>query len=424
MKRCALLLLVLAGTFPVLSGLSHGQKDPERRTVVVFPVEHARAEELAPLLSETFPMLKLQADPRTNSLVVRFAEDSAVPWEQFTAALKALDAPASRESSPDPQGGGGGFGRPDLSTAAAASLRELRQRYQHQEQLAAALARQIRGLGSAQKDRQRTAQLRGRLHEVVDAAFQIRQHLQRAELAAFSQRLQRVGRAIDARDKKQEAIVEHRLQELLDPSLPWDAAPLPLEGEKSASHQAAPSSGPGAPPAYPASPTAGRIPATASLAGRDTGAIPGNVVSKPPAVTVNPGEASISKAALGAYEARLQAAEERYAICEALHKQGAISQEAMLRAKSDVRVAEADLRSAKAAHETQAALLQLTVKEAELQLARAKSELARVERLESENVIPGKEVARLKAAVEQAEIELARAKLQLEHHLGNRLQQR
>jgi len=62
------------------------------------------------------------------------------------------------------------------------------------------------------------------LRAAVVAAFDARQNLQRAELAALEQKLISMRRTISAREKIKPQIVDRRIEELLNPALDWDTS--------------------------------------------------------------------------------------------------------------------------------------------------------------------------------------------------------
>ncbi len=68
----------------------------------------------------------------------------------------------------------------------------------------------------------------------VQHTFEARQGLQRAELAAFRQRLDAIEKQIDDRDRMQAEIVERRVEELLNPNLKWDPPADEAEAHDSA----------------------------------------------------------------------------------------------------------------------------------------------------------------------------------------------
>lgn len=68
------------------------------------------------------------------------------------------------------------------------------------------------------------------LKDAVTTAFDARQELLRQELADFRIRLDRLAKTLEARERDKNAIIQHRVDELLNPNLRWDAAGNPPSG--------------------------------------------------------------------------------------------------------------------------------------------------------------------------------------------------
>ena len=66
------------------------------------------------------------------------------------------------------------------------------------------------------------AQRKAELRNVVRKTFLARQELQRAELAEFAARLDRIQQSIEMRDRIADEIINRRVDELLDPNLKWE----------------------------------------------------------------------------------------------------------------------------------------------------------------------------------------------------------
>jgi hypothetical protein len=130
-----------------------------------------------------------------------------------------------------------------------------RQAEQQAQQSAAGLVRA--GPEAAKRDDAKTAPLRRH----VEAAFDARQNLQRAEVAALRERLERIEQSIAARARLKDKIVESRVAELLDPNLQWEPLP-PVQRAKAstASSVIAP-----LPAAEPATQAAGPVAAPPSI---------------------------------------------------------------------------------------------------------------------------------------------------------------
>ncbi len=206
--------------------------------MTLFPLKHADAS----AIKEIFNQLGFQAemsivvDNRLNALLITA---DAANTQTVESLLKILDAPevaqpANQTSRSESRFGGGrgesGGASPrsrDRSTAATrpplkprfntstnASIEELREAYTHYDQQAKQAAANVR----ASDKPGHTAMLR----VSVKRAFEIRQQLQRAELAEFEKRLDSIRQSIETRDRIAEQIIDRRVEELLDPNLKWD----------------------------------------------------------------------------------------------------------------------------------------------------------------------------------------------------------
>ena len=99
------------------------------------------------------------------------------------------------------------------------TINQLKQRYEANERQATEAARRRiqnspGGLGDAD----------GSLRQTVAEAFALRQELHRAELAEFEQRMATVQRTIQTREQIKDQIIKRRVQDLLNPTLNWDAS--------------------------------------------------------------------------------------------------------------------------------------------------------------------------------------------------------
>ena len=97
---------------------------------------------------------------------------------------------------------------------------DLLERYRELDRQASGIATEIRKLSKSTPVHQ-SANPPRRLRETVVAAFEARQELQRIELAQLRQRLARIEENIETRQRIKDAIVEHRVKELLEPDLRW-----------------------------------------------------------------------------------------------------------------------------------------------------------------------------------------------------------
>lgn len=83
-------------------------------------------------------------------------------------------------------------------------------------------AEQHRELENGDANAKQIAQSKNMLRDAVDKAFEARQQHQRAELANLQQRHRRIEELIEARERIKDQIIDHRVEELLNPALRWD----------------------------------------------------------------------------------------------------------------------------------------------------------------------------------------------------------
>jgi hypothetical protein len=112
----------------------------------------------------------------------------------------------------------------DPLTGDSTPVEDLRRTYKELDQTSAQLARRYREQSTTKgPNHPDLARLKEQLAAAVKQAFQARQQLHQVELAEFQRRMQDVQRTIEARQRIQDEIIERRVNELLDPSLKWDA---------------------------------------------------------------------------------------------------------------------------------------------------------------------------------------------------------
>ena len=229
--------------------------------LTVFYLKHTKAQSVSAILSQLFRDFTPVVDHRLNAIIVR--SDSQENLDKLEAVLKLLDQPirpdqakqpnqADRDRKPTPEDfmralrGGTGPSAPkkppvvprqlspeDLLRAlrggAGTTARQqpdtLREKYNELEQQAAQTAEEYRDLpNKATRARTGAAALKKQLAETVEQAFEARQELQRAELAALRQRLVRIEGQIAARERIKDEIIDRRIEDLLNPELRWDGA--------------------------------------------------------------------------------------------------------------------------------------------------------------------------------------------------------
>jgi hypothetical protein len=164
--------------------------------------------------------LSMSADTRTNSLIMRGPSEllstiEAVLLTLDDAATVAGDDALKPEAAGQPDVPKGKF-RPDRSPLAA--------EYRQHESLAAGLAAAYRNEQTTSRpDEQKLRQLKTQLREAVQAAFDVRQKLQRAETDRLRERLAQIERQIGSRQQRAQEIIDTRVEELLHPEKEWNA---------------------------------------------------------------------------------------------------------------------------------------------------------------------------------------------------------
>ncbi len=167
----------------------------------------------------------LALDERTNSIILMMPDpDDQQDAEELEAIFKALDidvpAPAIDFAPPlsarnTPQNASGfSF---SIGFDANNSTKTLHKRYDELEQQAHQLAERLR------ESKLPSEIERSELQAAVRKSFDARQALQRAELADLVRRMQGMQQSIDMRDKLSDKIIERRVEDLLNPSLKWEA---------------------------------------------------------------------------------------------------------------------------------------------------------------------------------------------------------
>lgn len=190
----------------------------------IFHLQYVKAKDAESTVEQLFrgDLFSVAADQRTNSLLVRGNPNLLVMIE---ALLKQLDTATTHENRDQATAATPGSVQgwpiphevPGLNAAEGGeppSADTLRQQFQQLESRCLQLARQIRNDPSGRRDEA--------LRKAVADAFQVRQQLQRAELAAFHQRLRDISQSIEMRERIADQIVSRRVDDLLNPNLKWD----------------------------------------------------------------------------------------------------------------------------------------------------------------------------------------------------------
>ena len=116
----------------------------------------------------------------------------------------------------------------NIASEPVTSIAEYRRQLETLEQSVLQLAEQVRAAETKfGKDHPDSAKMRADLRAAVQQTFAARQEIQRAELAEFTRRLQRMQQSIDARDRIADKVIDRRLDELLDPNVAWKQLPTP-----------------------------------------------------------------------------------------------------------------------------------------------------------------------------------------------------
>jgi hypothetical protein len=161
-------------------------------------------------------------DERTNALIIRANESQLREIETILLRLDSTEA-AARNSGPTVL--------PSIdANAPGTSIAEYRRRLDALEQPVLQLAEQVRAAESKLgKDHPDFARLRTDLRALIQKTFTARQEIQRAELAEFTRRLQRMQQSIETRERISERIVERRVEELLNRDSALEPRPINTE---------------------------------------------------------------------------------------------------------------------------------------------------------------------------------------------------
>jgi hypothetical protein len=193
----------------------------------IFNLKNSIANDVAPIIRQLFNGATVSLDNRTNALIVRATE---LHLREIEAVLLRLDSTetAVKNSETTNQPG------IDANTPVS-SIAEYRRQLDALEQPVLQLAEQVREAETKQgKDHPDSAKLRADLRAAVQQTFAARQKIQRAELAEFTRRLQRMQQSIDSRDRIVDQIVDRRVEELLEPDARWDGVQQTLQPSNSA----------------------------------------------------------------------------------------------------------------------------------------------------------------------------------------------
>lgn len=198
-----------------------------------YSLKNQDAARIAEELKRIVPELEIVLDPETESLNVlrvtpkmrEFVTEviqrlSAARQEPLTPQPDKTPTPMSR--SPNAQPDARHYPLVGVATLQPdGTLTVAQKRYQEAEE-------QARGHGLGLRSKvppgQRTPDELQSLKNSVTTAFDARQALLRQELDNFRSRLERLAKTLETRDRDKNAIIQRRVEELLNPDLRWDAS--------------------------------------------------------------------------------------------------------------------------------------------------------------------------------------------------------
>lgn len=327
--------------------------------IKIFRLVYADARQAGEIVAQLFPNIAVQPDPRTNSLIVRGAEDQLQIVE---AILLRLDETPSKPQSPASE-----------EASRHDNLDTTRNDFTSKEAEARSLAQSI----AAEKDSTKVKQLRVRLEGLVGEAFDLRQKLQRAELGLLQERIRIIETRLQQREVLRKEIIGRRVEELLAGKT-TGTIDTPVSG-----------SGPRKESAHGTVPTL-------------TGTLPSLPLRTPE---------EFQKAAYAAQEL-VRNTQERLEIAKRQGPQKYVSQ-----LTEELPEAERRLALIQAEYAAQVRLLKLDVQSKETSLAAAKEELDRDNALAKANAISTSELSEAKLKHDQAVLQLEQVKTLLELYM-------
>jgi hypothetical protein len=228
---------------PVLQGSSPQAPVPAKSKpagpFVKFTFKHAKVADVLKILREVAPsdfdsddMEGFVVDERTNSFIWKvdtvsldFEEECKKLDTESPASLGKLKESASPyRPSDDIRSDGVSMSFQTLTISLEVdrsnTVESLKQRYNELEHQTHQLADKLKQSTSLSESQRAELQL------AVRKSFEARQALQRAELADLAQRMKSMQQSIDMRDKLADKVVQRRVEDLLNPSLKWDAGKM------------------------------------------------------------------------------------------------------------------------------------------------------------------------------------------------------
>ncbi|MEZ5944405.1 MAG: secretin N-terminal domain-containing protein [Planctomycetaceae bacterium] len=208
-----------------------GEEVRPQEIVRRYMLQHVNAESVVQTLKSLYPdsAMAIQSDERMNAVIVRGTEQTQQVIEKVLEKIEG--SPTARKTT---IGLGQTVGDEDeyesftlsIQVGSPDNKRELQQRFNSFESHAQQLAMQIQKLKNAGGSQTNEInRLTRELRSAVRQAFTIRQSLHRAELVEYARRLETIQQSIANRDALADQIIEHRVEELLDPNLKWTVAP-------------------------------------------------------------------------------------------------------------------------------------------------------------------------------------------------------
>ncbi len=191
--------------------------DTDTEQLKIFSLKNSNVRDAAKIIETLFgfPSVKVATDERTNSLIISGDKTDIGAIDEILLQLDSNESAAKNSATKN---------LPSVdANEPIISIAEYRQRLDALEQPVQQLAKQVRAAeAKLGKDHADSARLRAELRALVQQTFAARQEIQRAELAEFTRRLQRMQQSIDTRERISDKIVDRRVEDLLEPDATWD----------------------------------------------------------------------------------------------------------------------------------------------------------------------------------------------------------
>jgi len=174
----------------------------DQRQIKIFNLVHARANQMTAILRQLFPEITMSGDDRTNSLI---AQGEQGRLEAAEAVIQKLDETPSEKQEPPLD---------------EASRRRILETASGEFAVAEAEIQSIVESIAGEADKKKAEQLRARLAGLVAEAFDLRQKLQRAELALLKERVGIIESRLGQREALRDEIIKRRVKSLLAGGMP------------------------------------------------------------------------------------------------------------------------------------------------------------------------------------------------------------